>query len=317
MKLLQITKLAIVFLLLITFFIGCEKDEDNDVADPFISGLISDVNSDSIQSYVEWLQGMGTRFMLANNKKQVAELIQNKFISLGFTEVKIDSFLNSRMFNEVTYQTWQYNVVATIYGIGDPSNYCIIGAHYDTYTKDSDLFSYSPGANDNASGVAAVLEIARILQKQSFHPLKTIQFVTFAAEELGLYGSWDFADKSARSQKNISMMINFDMIAHWPDNDPTKWTVNIINYDNSTTLKSKAKKACSLYTELASINDNTDFNRSDSYLFFRYGYPAIYYTSSFDDNTYHTSDDKVENCNFDYCSEVVKASCALVVQENI
>jgi len=315
------TKLLFRTLVLITIFsffiISCNKDEDNgDGRDSFISEFIDEINADSLRSNVEWLQNMQTRFMLANNRKQVAQLIQNKLIKLGYTDTRIDSFINSRIFRNITYQTWQYNVIATLTGTTFPNEYCVVGAHYDCYTKDVDLFTTSPGANDNASGVSATLEIARLMQKRSFRPTSTVQFVAFAAEELGLLGSSDFAAKAASAHKTIKMMLNFDMIAHWPGTNPSEWTINIIDYDNSKSLSSKAQSTCLLYTKLKTINDNTNYNRSDSYLFYRYGYPAVFFASAAADDTYHTIADITSNCNFNYCREVVKASCALLIEEN-
>lgn len=303
--------------ILIFFMIGCSKENDNiEKPIPYISEFIEEVNSDSLRHSVEWLQNMQTRFMLANNRKLVAKNIQNKFIQIGYPNTKIDSFYNTRSFNNTVYQTWQYNVIATLEGSVTPNEFCILGAHYDCYTKNVDQFNLTFGANDNASGVAVILEIARLIHKQAFVPKNSIQFVAFAAEELGLYGSLDFSAKAASSQTNIEMMLNFDMVAHWPGNNPSQWTVNIIDYENSMQLRLRAEKLCSFYTSLKTINNNTNYNRSDSYSFYRYGYQALFFMSSASDNTYHTIDDIASNCNFDYCREVAKASYALVIDNN-
>lgn len=303
--------------ILIFFMIGCSKEDDNiEKPNPLISEFVEEVNSDSLRHSVEWLQNMQTRFMLANNRKLVAKNIQNKFIQIGYPNTKIDSFSNTRTFNNIVYQTWQYNVIATLDGSSTPNDFCILGAHYDCYTKNVDQFNLSFGANDNASGVAVIFEIARLIHKRAFVPKNSIQFVAFAAEELGLYGSLDFSAKAASSQTNIEMMLNFDMVAHWPGSDPSLWTINIVDYENSMPLRLKAEKLCSLYTNLSTINNNTDYNRSDSYSFYRYGYQALFFISSAADNTYHTVDDISSNCNFDYCREVAKASYALVIDNN-
>ncbi len=303
--------------ILVFFMIGCSKEDDNiEKPNPLISEFVEEVNSDSLSHSVEWLQNMQTRFMLANNRKLVAKNIQNKFIQIGYLNTKIDSFSNVRSFNNTVYQTWQYNVIATLDGSSTPNDFCILGAHYDCYTKNVDQFNLTYGANDNASGIAVIFEIARLIQKQAFVPKNSIQFVAFAAEELGLYGSLDFSAKAANSHTNIKMMLNYDMVAHWPGNNPSQWTVNIIDYENSIQLRLKAEKLCSLYTSLKTINNNTDYNRSDSYSFYRYGYQALFFMSSASDNTYHTVDDIASNCNFDYCREVAKASYALIIDNN-
>jgi len=92
------------------------------------------------------------------------------------------------------------NVVATKRGTVRPDEIVVVGGHYDSVAR-------SPGANDNASGVAATLEAARVLA--SIPTPRTVQFVLFAAEELGLYGSAAFA--SDRRQ-GVVAMINLDMV---------------------------------------------------------------------------------------------------------
>ena len=78
------------------------------------------------------------------------------------------------------------------------------------------LSLFVPGANDNASGVAAALELARVMRKNNFSPRNTIEFIAFGAEELGLYGSKAYAAQANGSSKKIKMMLNNDMIAYEP-----------------------------------------------------------------------------------------------------
>ena len=191
-----------------------------------------------------------------------------------------------------------------------------MGAHYDNYSADSDPFTLAPGANDNASGVAAVMEMARIIRKERLRPKHTFRFVAFAAEELGLHGSLYQAGKSAAQGDKITMMINYDMISYLEDPSVTPWLVNIIHYDNSEALRNKAAELCAVNSTLASYSDNTSFNQSDSYAYFLNGFKALFFHQSGIDSTYHTTGDRSSVCNFDYCREIVKASFALVVDKN-
>lgn len=65
---------------------------------------------------------------------------------------------------------------------------CIIGGHYDSFTWENPL-QYAPGADDNASGIAAILEIARVMKMRNYESECTIKFITFAAEELMRFGN--------------------------------------------------------------------------------------------------------------------------------
>ena len=170
--------------------------------------------------YVSWMEDMGTRFALADNHRNVAMAILKKFKMLGYSDTRIDSFMLDRTYANISYQQWQYNVIATLDGTVFPDSVCIIGGHYDNILKTGDPFSVVPGANDNASGVAAALELARVMKKNNFSPRNTIEFIAFGAEELGLYGSKAYALKANESSKKIKMMLNNDMIAYEPGTKP-------------------------------------------------------------------------------------------------
>jgi aminopeptidase YwaD len=92
------------------------------------------------------------------------------------------------------------NVVATKRGTTRPDETIVVGAHFDSVP-------HGPGANDNASGVAATLEAARVLSAARM--ARTVQFVLFSGEELGLFGSAAFA---AERRHGVVAMVNLDMV---------------------------------------------------------------------------------------------------------
>lgn len=301
------------FLMLIALT-GCEKEPPM-TREEYVRHVVEQVRTDSLESYVRWMEGMGTRFALADNNREVAIQIRNRFIAFGYPTARLDSFYLTRIFREITYSKWQYNVIATREG-REPDSISIVGAHYDNYSADSDPFVLAPGANDNASGVAAVMEIARIIRKERFRPKHTIRFVAFAAEELGLHGSRFQATRDSTEGNKITMMINYDMISYLEDPSVTPWLVNIIHYDNSEALRNEAAELCAVNSNLAAYSDNTSYNRSDSYAYYLKGYKALFFHQSDIESTYHTSGDRTSVGNFDYCREIVKASFALVVDKN-
>lgn len=300
------------------FLNSCSKDDTSTSGITFearIASIANNICEDSIQKYVQTLEDMGTRYALADNRRDVAMSILEKFESFGYTDVKLDSFLLSGYTSE---PIWQYNVIATLAGTVYPDSVSIIGGHHDciiSYGTGNSLV-FAPGANDNASGVATTLEVARVLKKVNFNPKNTIKFVTFAAEELGLYGSYDFAKKAYQANAKIKMMLNNDMVAYWSKPDTANWCVNILDYTNSTSLRKKAQEVCKLYTSLKTNNDNTYQEYSDSYPFSLKGYKAIFFISNDDDVNYHTPNDLTTACNFKFCREVAKVNCVLLVHNN-
>jgi len=235
---------------------------------------------------------------------------------MGYSDTKLDSFLITKVYKGVTYNQTQYNVIATLEGNTPSDSICVIGGHYDDITGTGDPFTVAPGANDNASGVAAAIEVARVLKKNNFIPATTIKFIAFASEEQGLYGSSSYAGRALSTIVKIRFMLNNDMIAYQPGNDKTNWQVNIIDYNNSHNFRKQAEVLCRKYTILGPYNDNTYNNASDSYPFYINGFKALFFFSRVMDPNYHTVNDIVSNCNFEYCSEIVKLNCAILVDKN-
>ena len=299
---------------LATFLAGCQK-EPAISREELVSYMVGNVSSENLESSVRWLEGMDTRFALADNRRDVAVNIRNRFISMGYECARLDSFFLEKTFQEVDYATWQYNVIATLEGTDDDSM-SIVGAHYDSYASGVNPFITAPGANDNASGMAAVMEIARILKGSGLSPKHTVTFIAFAAEEPGLHGSRHQAEKSAASGDKIIMMLNHDMISYVADASLKPWRLNIIHYGNSEDLRDDAALLCNAHSTLISYSDNTVNEHSDSYPYYLNGFKALFFHQNDIEGTYHTPDDKVSMCNFEYAREVVKVSCALLVNKS-
>lgn len=293
-----------------------QEDPEIVAKDSVTNVLISTMNKDSIKLVVTQLEKFGTRFALANNRRTVARYLENRFKKIGLTDTRIDSFRIVLTWQVQQYVEWHYNVSAHLHGNGSPDSISIIGAHYDDIVTNENPFVIAPGANDNASGVAAVFEIARVMSAKNYKPAGSINFVLFAAEELELAGSRVYTENAYNRGDRITMMLNFDMIAWEQGIQPVKWKLNIMNYANSLPLLEKARQYCSKYSFLMPVTENNKSQFSDSYSFFKKGYRALYYASPSEDPNYHTKDDISAGLNFEYCLEVIKASCAMIVYHN-
>jgi hypothetical protein len=301
--------------------VSCTKENEPEktAKELMTLSLTGDVKADSLKEFVIWMQNMGTRFSLAENHRNVAVQIKNRFIKLGYPDTKLDSFQISKTWRDgKVYDQLQYNVISTLQGNLFPDSISIIGGHYDNILKvgggDPLLTAY--GANDNASGVAAALEVARVMKKGNYQPKNTIKFIAYGAEELGLLGSYDMSNKSNLNNEKIKMMLNNDMISCEPATDKRSWFVNIMDYDNSHDLRVKAEELLHKYTVLNHVNVNTSNKQSDSYPYSLKGYTALFFIANSPDPNYHTLNDVVANYNFDYCREVVNISVALLVDMN-
>jgi len=280
--------------------------------DSTIVTSLNQVRSDSLLSYVQSLQDFGTRFMIAPNRKQVATRIMEKFISFGLTEVRLDSFTCYTHVNAPPYfvydtTTWQYNVEAKITGSVNPSCELVMMAHYDDCVSYSDPMVAAPGADDNASGVSALLECARVISETGYQPGKTFVFLATAAEELMLVsesGAMHYAQEAAADGRNLSMVLNNDMIS-W--NDST-WSLRVLNDTNSLITTDLVIQVINSYTTLNWYFDVIGTFADLSY-FLEEGYEGIYFMESVQNGFtpyYHTVYDLVENIDTAYLAEITR-----------
>ncbi len=270
------------------------------ITDSTIITLMNHVSSDSVMVHLNGLQNMGTRNALQNNRKQVALYIAGKFQSYGADTVYLDSFLINS--NNISY--WQYNVKAMEYGWADTSEKVVFGGHYDSMPEGI----VSPGADDNASGVTAALEVCRVLNQAGFQPRYTIYFMAFAAEEYGLYGSEHDAHKARQNGEKIRIVFNHDMIATAADSNDFKIKIHV--YPKSEYYAQQVYQACQQYSVLQPLYTSSDNESSDSWSYHGEGFRVVYFSEYRFSQYYHSVRDLVQNCNIVYCTEVIKASLA-------
>ncbi len=265
-----------------------------------IDQMLALVNTASVQSTIQSLQDFQTRYARADNRLQVAQWIQQKFISYGVTDVVLQQFM--------WQNTTQYNVVATIPGTVYPNQYIVVGGHHDSISSNSDPYVFAPGADDNASGSVAALEMARVMMTSGYQPRTSIRFVTFAAEEFGLWGAKHHAQTAYLAGENIRLMINHDMIAN--QTGPQPWQVRLMPYDGSLDHSAYAAQITEQYTDLDAYYGSMNSGSSDSHPFWQSGYHVIYFFEDDFSPVYHSDQDLVINLNPAYCAEVIKASVA-------
>ncbi|UCF64334.1 MAG: M20/M25/M40 family metallo-hydrolase [bacterium] len=268
-----------------------------------LNDVLQEINVDSVRWFIQSLQDFGTRFLLATNRDSVAEWIKNQFLRLGIADVQIDSFQYSG--------TWQKNVIATLPGLIHPDKVYIVGGHHDSYSSGSPMV-YAPGADDNASGTSATLEIARAIMSSGYQPEATIKFITFAAEEYGLHGSHDYAQKAQAAGMDIGLMINHDMISY-STGSPGNWRVSFNYYTGYEHYLAIAYQILQSHTTLLGANGTVNASFSDSYSFWSHGFPAFYFEEYNFSPYYHSPNDVISNYNMDFCTEVIKASAALLI----
>lgn len=200
------------------------------------------------------------------------------------------------------------NVIAIKQGTVTPDKIYFVGAHYDSKNN--------PGANDNASGCAGLLEMARVFSQYTFD--STIIFAFFDGEETTVYGndgityrrvgSIHYVNKYTDVVSRTQQMVSFDMVAHADGSNRGRLETG---YPQNTALNNAIINALTTYGGLG-YSTNNSMNYSDHVSFANLGVPAlmlIEYGWGSSDPYYHTSSDAVDNPNnisWPYLTKMVK-----------
>lgn len=216
--------------------------------------------------------------------------IYNSFASFG-----LQTTLHAFTYSSSTY----YNVIGVLPGTTKPNEYLVLGAHYDSVNN--------PGADDNGSGTAGVLEAARALSGYTFE--KTIIFAAFDREEQGLKGSTAWANEHAGW--DIRGMVSIDMIAYNPSGASYD-TALIYGRATSDPLKNALSSAVSTY---GGINCSLlgQLDASDHAPFEWNGFQAALLIEGavWTNPYYHQANDSVDTLNYidyDYATRMTKGS---------
>ena len=263
--------------------------------------MLSTVSADSVMAFIQGLQDLQTRYALAANRLDVANWIKDQFQRFGIANAHLQSF----QWNNTT----QYNVVATIEGSLYPDEYIIVGGHHDSITYTTP-YVFAPGADDNASGTVAAIEMARVMMNAGYQPKCSIRFVTFAAEEFGLWGSKHYANDAYLNGQSIRLMVNHDMISN---NHSGGNNVLLMPYEGALEHTQHATTITQNYTSLNVVNGYFNSSSSDSHSFWVNGYPVIYYFEYDFSPYYHSDLDITDQIDPDYAAEVIRASVAVAM----
>jgi len=223
--------------------------------DPFIVDLLTEVSTTNLMATIQHLQDYGTRNALKPESILAQNWIKDQFDSMGLS-VELQDF-------PMSGGPASDNVIATQTGTKYPDEYIVMGGHYDSYTYSG----LEPGADDNASGTAGVLEIARILSQYEFD--RTIIYCAFSGEEYGLYGSEAYADRCASEGMNIHGYLNMDMTGYLEAGSTIH--TDLIRPSSAQELGDFYIQVCSVYlpdftiepgTLVGGDSDHTSFNNA-------------------------------------------------------
>lgn len=294
-----------------------------------IQAMVNQVDSNLLRERLSAIAGRRHYTAGAAKLNETRDTIEQAFLRYG-----LETYRQNFPYAATTGQ----NIIGSLPGATQDEAVVIVDGHYDTVAN-------SPGADDNGSAVAGVLEAARILSQYRF--AKTIRFIGFDLEEAGLRGSRYYVE-NRNVEEDIQAVLNMEMIGYYSDEPNSQSFPNGFNLlfpgayqaisDNGfrgdfltnvalasfSPLSNSFQEAASRYVPELSVipvtaPDNLvppDLTRSDHAHFWQAGIPALMLTdgADFRNPNYHRTSDTLGTLNFTFMSRVVQAVVATAAE---
>ncbi len=279
------------------------------VQDERYSAMMDHISIENLKEHVRNIHFDRNPYDRHAGLEQAAQYIEKELLRIGL-EVKKDFF-------EWEGRTYR-NIVAEKRGTGPPEEVLVVGAHYDTVQG-------SPGADDNASGVALLLELGRNMQKVSLGT--TVRWIAFGLEEYGYAGSIHCAEEARRRGEKILGMISLETVGftgprqdYPPYMDPKYYPavgdfIGIVGNENSKALLEVVRRTfktqiLQLPSEFLLVPGNgvgtEEVRLSDHSPFWDRGFPALLVTDTafLRNPNYHLPTDTMETLDFEFMRKV-------------
>lgn len=290
------------------FILSCSDDSTSPKTD-LILEMINEVNSDSLKYNIEKLSGVKPVYIDGEEKlilsrhsydagnDVAADYIEKRLTQYGYSIINNRFNVNGR------------NVIAELKGKSNPADFLIICAHYDSMP----LKGNAPGADDNASGVAAVMEAARLFKDKT--PDYSVLFALWDEEEQGLIGSKHYAKQCSDENKNIIGVINLDMIAYDSDSD-YEFSFVTLSENEIPQMVQDGLNIIQKYDLKLKHNFLYGRTYSDHASFWLYDYPAILIIEDYKDFNayYHTGEDLETHINYPFLKKNTQLSIGMLTK---
>lgn len=269
-----------------------------------VGPLVSSVKEASIRGTISTMAAYQSRYYQAETGAEAARWLKGNWAGLaaGIPGASASLFAHS---------AWkQPSVILTIPGSETPDEIVVLGGHLDSINGWGNSAARAPGADDNASGIAVLTEAIRVLAESGIRPKRTIQFMGYAAEEVGLRGSQDIAASYASGGKKVVGVIQFDM-SNFAGSGPDIYMLT--DYVDAS-LSAFTAKLVNTYTGVKASTTKCGYGCSDHASWNKKGFPAaMAFESTFDGSNreIHSERDTLESSGGDASHSVPFAKLAV------
>lgn len=269
----------------------------------------------SVQQLTDTVDHLSNKFknrhLRSASGVRAAEWIKSRFLELanGRKDVSVELFKHKKFI--------QPSVIVRIHGYGPNAHErVILGAHEDSVNwKDGGAENdrRAPGADDDASGVATLIEAFRVLMASNFRPARTVEFMTYAGEELGLLGSQDIAEYYADQEYDVVGVQQFDM-TFYPSSTPE---LSIINDHTSKAMNKYTEKLLDTYVHVDWREEGCGYACSDHASWTDAGYASSFpfeVSMSHDNPKIHSTGDVLSILSPEHGMHFAKLALAFAVE---
>lgn len=301
-----------------------------------LRSMVQQVDAERLMAHTRTLENFHTRHINSTSSNPngfgisaAADYIYQQFIDIRNNSAGAGFTVPSPLeFDYTRYgvATRQENIVAVIQGTEVGAGYIVVGAHYDSIGPDfGDASIRAPGANDNGTGVAALIELARVLSQQQYR--SSIIFVAFSAEEHERGGSKAFVQWAQGRNIDIAMMLNIDSIGNANNSSgDVDYSLRIFScQEDALCGDSRASRSLARAVELLSFehdapmpmsvenSSDRDGRYGDHFSFAEAGYPAIRFINRYEEFPNGSASDTIAFVERDFLQQATQSILTIIV----
>ncbi|MEU8221246.1 M20/M25/M40 family metallo-hydrolase [Kribbella sp. NPDC048915] len=267
-------------------------------SDPYVAELAADVSTASYQSDLTWLANLPTRHSWSTTFTQAIDFANDRLVALGYQTTRMPITVGAGQ---------SANLIADRTGAGTNRGLVIVTAHLDSVNLSGGTGAAAPGADDNGSGSAGVLELGRLLASKTWQ--HDIRLILFGGEEQGLFGSKQYvATLPPAERTRVRAVLNMDMIGTRNTATPT---VLLEGAQVSTGQIAALSTAAATYTGLQVETSLNPF-ASDHVPFITAGMPAVLTIEGGDsaNGNIHSANDLLTFVDWSFATEILRMNIA-------